>query len=600
MAKKREPQASSPVWRECYDITDSGRLFVSSSGEVKFSLTTHHDSRTGRPYILLDGRPIFIDSLSLSMFGQSPRPRRCYDITHLDADLDNCAPDNLEWTSTPLRNDHHAPVYSSPTNLSYIMQRTVTPEMVQSHKYPIVNPVPAAEYSLFDSDLNQDVHSSGSASSESSQRPVSQTTAELSQRLSDLEDRLDKRPRDDEERVRQLARYIAEDIVGLNPVLRYISSLSQSEKNTNKNLCKLDVPYGYTIVRRKENGRWIWYRVNEDVLKMIEGIFSDVRSGKKPKDLLDMQTVRWRPYGKAEFEYLGDYIFDGNLLSEEDIGSDMEPVDEDSSELGRNLSGRPTEIKNIDKKSEIPDKTGSDMKPNIGFGGYCGRPVKSSEGISSDSADSSNNREDENFSRDLVRGIVEGREQIKTSCEDVPEIEHSETCDILERTAELMRKKDNFRGKGYDSGLSIEQIDEISSELKKMTATDMKSLHQLRCGWVATEAGGLSKPVIVTDMRNLREFYCPSVAYCAELLGVDKNQVGLALRGKLRQIGNYQLRFQNREDGIFVLQGLYKKYMDMLQNRRDELAGEDEEKKIQEEMDEINSEIERLMSEKEV
>lgn len=38
----------------------------------------------------------------------------------------------------------------------------------------------------------------------------------------------------------------------------------------------------------------------------------------------------------------------------------------------------------------------------------------------------------------------------------------------------------------------------------------------------------------------------------------------------------------------------------MLQNRRDELVSEDEEKKIQEEMNEINSEIERLMSEKEV
>lgn len=193
--------------------------------------------------------------------------------------------------------------------------------------------------------------------------------------------------------MRQLARYIAEDIVGLNPVLRYVSSLSQSEKNTNKYLCKLDVPYGYTIVRRKENGRWIWYRVNEDVLKMIEGIFSDVRSGKKPKDLLDMQTVRWRPYGKAEFEYLGDYIFDGNLLSEDDIGSDMKPVDEDLSELGINLSGRPQEIKNIDRNSVIPDKTGSDMKPNIGFGGYCGddgeRPVKSSEEMNiDDSSDS--------------------------------------------------------------------------------------------------------------------------------------------------------------------------------------------------------------------
>jgi hypothetical protein len=151
---------------------------------------------------------------------------------------------------------------------------------------------------------------------------------------------------------------------------------------------------------------------------MIEGIFSDVRSGKKPKDLLDMQTVRWRPYGKAEFEYLGDYIFDGNLLSEEDIGSDMKPVDEDLSELSGNVSGRPQEIKNIDRNSEIPYKTGSDMKPNISFGGYCeddgGCPVKSSEemGIddSSDSVDTSADAEDENFSPGLIRDIVEGRE----------------------------------------------------------------------------------------------------------------------------------------------------------------------------------------------
>ena len=144
MSNKKKDSAS-PVWRECYDITESGRLFVSSSGEVKFSLATHHDEKTGRPYVLIDGRPIFIDSLSLSMFGDASRPRRCYDITHIDGNPDNCSPDNLEWTSTRLRDDHRAPLSVSPTNLSYIMQRTVTPEMVSSHSYPIVNPVPAAE-----------------------------------------------------------------------------------------------------------------------------------------------------------------------------------------------------------------------------------------------------------------------------------------------------------------------------------------------------------------------------------------------------------------------------------------------------------------------
>lgn len=40
--------------------------------------------------------------------------------------------------------------------------------------------------------------------------------------------------------------------------------------------------------------------------------------------------------------------------------------------------------------------------------------------------------------------------------------------------------------------------------------------------------------------------------------------------------------------------------MDMLEKKRAELAGEDEEKKIQNEMDDINSEIERMMRERDV
>ena len=79
---------------------------------------------------------------------------------------------------------------------------------------------------------------------------------------------------------------------------------------------------------------------------MIEHIFADVRSGKKPKDLLDIRSVKWRPYGKAEFEYLGDYIFNGNEISEDDIGFDMKP------DYRNDESGRPrdcSEIENTDK-----------------------------------------------------------------------------------------------------------------------------------------------------------------------------------------------------------------------------------------------------------
>ena len=38
--------------------------------------------------------------------------------------------------------------------------------------------------------------------------------------------------------------------------------------------------------------------------------------------------------------------------------------------------------------------------------------------------------------------------------------------------------------------------------------------------------------------------------------------------------------------------------MDMLERKRQELVGKDEEKKLEEELDDINSEIERMMSER--
>lgn len=48
-----------------------------------------------------------------------------------------------------------------------------------------------------------------------------------------------------------------------------------------------------------------------------------------------MRDIRWRPYGKAEFEYLGDYIFDGNEISDYIDGSDIEQ------DYTKDESGRP-------------------------------------------------------------------------------------------------------------------------------------------------------------------------------------------------------------------------------------------------------------------
>lgn len=130
MTKKSRTTPSEETWRECPGITDSGRLFVSSAGNVKFQPSIHHDGQTGRPYVLIDGRPVFLDSLVLSMFGDGGRPRRCYDISHADGSPDNCSVSNLEWTSSRLRTGG-ALSDSTPVNVSYLMQRTVTPEMVQ-------------------------------------------------------------------------------------------------------------------------------------------------------------------------------------------------------------------------------------------------------------------------------------------------------------------------------------------------------------------------------------------------------------------------------------------------------------------------------------
>lgn len=223
-----------------------------------------------------------------------------------------------------------------------------------------MNPAPAAEYSIFDKDINLDVRSA--ASTDSEERKPSATLAGLSQRISDIEDRLDRRPKDDDAVIRRLSKYIVEDMIGINPHLRTLTDRYDYDDRTEKYLKRLDVPYGYTVIRRREDNRWVWYRVNIQVLRILDVIYSDVRAGKKPADLLDVHKIRWRPYGKGEYEYLGDYIFAGNEISEEDDRSDMKQDDRTGFNTKRNYGetdrGRLPDspgVKDIDKNGAVPN-----------------------------------------------------------------------------------------------------------------------------------------------------------------------------------------------------------------------------------------------------
>ena len=149
---------------------------------------------------------------------------------------------------------------------------------------------------------------------------------------------------------------------------------------------------------------------------MIEHIFADVRSGKKPKDLLDIRSVKWRPYGKAEFEYLGDYIFNGNEISEDEIGFDMKP-DYENDESGRPRNS--TEVGNTDKNDEIPDNNRFNMK--LGFDSCCSdrysseRPDKSDFGCQADVRAASTDAESANISpgeENILREVVNGTSEM--------------------------------------------------------------------------------------------------------------------------------------------------------------------------------------------
>ena len=198
------------------------------------------------------------------------------------------------------------------------------------------------------------------------------------------------------------------------------------------------------------------------------------------------------------------------------------------------------------------------MKP--GFDSCCSdrysseRPDKSDFGCQADVRAASTDAESANISpgeENILREVVNGTSKIDVRTDDIPKVDYVGTVDVLDDAASRIEHTEKVRNIG--EGLTIEQIDEISEGLKQLTPGDLKNLRYLRGDLVETERGGKGKPVIVTDMRNLREFYCQSIRECAELLGVDRNIVSMAVRGKIRQIGNYQVTLKNDSDGILIL-----------------------------------------------
>lgn len=195
------------------------------------------------------------------------------------------------------------------------------------------------------------------------------------------------------------------------------------------------------------------------------------------------------------------------------------------------------------KFDSLVDERDSDRRPD-------NRDLRGCEDVCTTSADA----ETSNISPgedNLLREMVEGTSGIDVRTDDIPRIGSVGTVDVLDNAASRIEHTEKVRN--IDDGLTIEQIDEISEGLKQLTPGDLKNLRYLRGDLVETERGGKGKPVIVTDLRNLREFYCQSIRECAELLGVDRNIVSMAVRGKIRQIGNYQVTLKNNSDGILIL-----------------------------------------------
>jgi hypothetical protein len=161
------------------------------------------------------------------------------------------------------------------------------------------------------------------------------------------------------------------------------------------------------------------------------------------------------------------------------------------------------------------------------------------------------------------------------------------TKSIIDEENNLTLKEQHDRQLAEQKNLPV-TADEIIKEIKKINADELRALNY-KPGDVVNDAGNSGKPVLITDMRNMREMYCPSIRAAADLLGVSYKQVVKCVWGKRRQIGPYQIRYKYWGDALHVMSGIYKEYMELIQKRADDIDNmEDKEfEKLSRELEEM-------------
>ena len=117
-------------------------LLVLQNGAVKRASVEVEDPSTFRKLTYIDGRPVYVDSLVLSVFGsdadaETQSEFNTKDINYKDGNLTNLAVDNLEWKKTYKRKLSGRQTKND-SQAERLASMTVTPEMIHNESYPIL------------------------------------------------------------------------------------------------------------------------------------------------------------------------------------------------------------------------------------------------------------------------------------------------------------------------------------------------------------------------------------------------------------------------------------------------------------------------------
>ena len=202
----------------------------------------------------------------------------------------------------------------------------------------------------------------------------------------------------------------------------------------------------------------------------------------------------------------------------------------------------------------------------------------------------SNGYSEEEFFSDLEEAVLDAPDVAE---EDVMVDEVALGAELKSiRTTEVgLRDEEEENRKAREMGIG-EKTDEIIREIKKMTRDDQKELG-LVDGSRIKYNGASCKPVIITDTRNMREMYCPSMRSASRLLGTTYQTVLKCAVGRKKQLGPYIIRYKNWGDAAHVMTGIYKDYLELMQNKADEIRdmSDDEFKRLSSELERMEQDM---------